>query len=42
MCHITADLAQAVHQDRNPIQHPVERAGEAVQVVSRTARRHAT
>ena len=41
MGHIGGDLAQAVHQDRNAVQHPIERAGEPIQIVSGAAHRHA-
>ena len=39
--HVAADLAQAVHQGGDAVQHVVQRAGQAVQVVAGAAHRHA-
>jgi hypothetical protein len=41
MSHIAADLAQAVHQNSDAVQHPIERSRQPVQVVARTAHWHA-
>src|SRR5947209_7482296 len=42
MGDVAADLAQALHQDLNSVQHSVERARQAVQVVADAANRHPT
>jgi hypothetical protein len=41
MSHIAADLAQAIHQCPDAVEHPIERSRQPVQVIASTAYGHA-